>query len=176
MWTCSERRGDVAREPPAGPRAVAALGVADRGPRVDAARRGHALAPIVAGVSLPSGSRTARSERVALPLVALSLVLCRCCVWRAARVGAGLGARADAADRTAIAMGVGLAGHRRAGLLNLGSRWSDSWFHAAVFNEILRAGVPVQFPHFAGGPLPYPWFFHVPWSPAARWCTRTRSS
>ena len=40
-------------------------------------------------------------------------------------------------------------------------RWSDSWFHAAVFHEVQRAGIHATFPHFADMPLPYPWFFHL---------------
>lgn len=40
-------------------------------------------------------------------------------------------------------------------------KWSDSWFHAAVFHEVQRAGIHATFPHFAGMPLPYPWFFHL---------------
>jgi hypothetical protein len=39
--------------------------------------------------------------------------------------------------------------------------WSDAWAHAAIFEEVLRAGIPPQFPHFAGHAMPYAWFFHV---------------
>ena len=40
-------------------------------------------------------------------------------------------------------------------------QWSDGWFHAAVFHDLARSGVPPDFPHFAGQILPYPWFVHV---------------
>lgn len=137
-------------------------GVADRGPAWTLLGAGTLSAPIVAGVSLAVGLAHGSIERVALPLVALSLVALSLPRRGAPHEAAPDWARPDAADRTAIAMGVGLAAIVALGLLNPRlARWSDSWFHAAVFNEILRAGVPVEFPHFAGGPLPYPWFFHV---------------
>lgn len=39
--------------------------------------------------------------------------------------------------------------------------WSDAWFHGAVYSNVVERGVPPDFPHFAGQPLPYPWLFHV---------------
>lgn len=47
--------------------------------------------------------------------------------------------------------------------------WSDAWFHAAVFNEVVVRGVPPGFPHFAGHSLPYPWAFHVWLAGLAHW-------
>lgn len=137
-------------------------GLADRGSAWVALGAGTLSPPIVAGVSLAVGLAHGSIERVALPLVAVSLVALSLPRRGTSRETVPDWARSDAADRTAIAMGIGLAAIVALGLLNPRlARWSDSWFHAAVFNEILRAGVPVEFPHFAGGPLPYPWFFHV---------------
>jgi len=36
----------------------------------------------------------------------------------------------------------------------------DSWFHAAIVQEILHHGVPPEDPYFAGLRLQYMWFFH----------------
>jgi len=61
-----------------------------------------------------------------------------------------------------LALALALAGVVALGFLNPRlAQWSDAWFHAAVFNEVVRAGVPPQYPHFAGEGLPYPWFFHL---------------
>jgi hypothetical protein len=65
-------------------------------------------------------------------------------------------------DLPGLALGVVLAVVVAIGLLHPFVRmWSDSWFHAAMFQEVLRAGVPPEYPHFAGNAVPYPWFFHV---------------
>lgn len=137
-------------------------GLADRGSAWVLLGAGTLSPPLVAGAGLAVGFAHGSIERVALPLVALSLVALSLPRRGGSKEQAPDWARADACDRTVIAMGIGLAAVVALGLLNPRlARWSDSWFHAAVFNEILRAGVPVEFPHFAGGPLPYPWFFHV---------------
>jgi hypothetical protein len=69
---------------------------------------------------------------------------------------------ASSDERAALALGVLLCGIIALGLTNpFVAHWSDSWFHAAVYQEVARAGVPPGFPHFAGEALPYPWFFHV---------------
>jgi hypothetical protein len=37
----------------------------------------------------------------------------------------------------------------------------DSWFHAAVTQKLLRDGLPVTDPYFAGLRLQYMYFYHV---------------
>lgn len=65
-------------------------------------------------------------------------------------------------ERALLAAGALLAGLVALALLHPRlPRWSDSWFHAAVFHEVQRAGIHATFPHFADMPLPYPWFFHL---------------
>ncbi|MFN8587812.1 MAG: hypothetical protein U0704_08395 [Candidatus Eisenbacteria bacterium] len=117
--------------------------------------------PLVGAAALAVGLPHGPIEGVALPLAALSLVVLSLPLPVRGPEPPEWG-KAAPEDRAALGLGVALAAVVALGLLNPRlARWSDSWFHAAVFNEILRAGVPVEFPHFAGGPLPYPWFFHV---------------
>jgi hypothetical protein len=137
-------------------------GFAERGLAWTVLGAGTLSPPLIAAAGLLTGLAHGPIERVAAPLVLLSLVLVSL-----PRRASGGGAppewtRTEPQDRTVLFMGLGLAAVVALGLLNPRlARWSDSWFHAAVFNEIVRAGVPVSFPHFADGPLPYPWFFHV---------------
>jgi hypothetical protein len=71
-------------------------------------------------------------------------------------------ARPAPENAAAVFLGALLAGVVALGLLNPRlAQWSDAWFHAAVFHEVVRVGVPPGFPHFAGQGLPYPWFFHL---------------
>jgi hypothetical protein len=72
-------------------------------------------------------------------------------------------------DRSALLASGGFAALVALGYLSPWVRqWSDAWFHAAVFHEVIRAGVPPEFPHFAGQALPYPWLLHVSLA-GARW-------
>jgi hypothetical protein len=103
------------------------------------------------------------------PVAVAGQVVLALCAALALLPGHRAGARSVAEERSpapedslALAVGVVLAAVVAIGFLHPYVRmWSDSWFHAAMFQEVLRAGVPPEYPHFAGNVVPYPWFFHV---------------
>ena len=113
--------------------------------------------PLLAAAGLFAGLAGIGPERAAWPAVllaaALHLVPVRARETREESPGL---------ERVLVAAGAMLAALVAAAFLNPRlPRWSDSWFHAAVFHEVRRAGIHATFPHFADMPLPYPWFFHL---------------
>ncbi len=127
---------------------------------------GATSAPVMAGaivLAAPSGLSVKALGEVLLGLFALIVA------WPEKRHApeAGEPLEPDHAERSREQTRVLLLGAALALLVAIGDGnprirvWSDSWFHAAIFQEVGRAGIPPEFPHFAGNPLPYPWFFHV---------------
>jgi hypothetical protein len=113
--------------------------------------------PLLSAVGFLAGLAGASPEALTWPVVALAIAL----LFVPARVD-GPREETTRTERGLLALGVGLAAFVAVALLHPRlPRWSDSWFHAAVFEEVRRAGVHATFPHFADMPLPYPWFFHV---------------
>lgn len=113
--------------------------------------------PLVAGIGLVAGLAGVSPERMSWPIVAAGVV-----VLLVANRKPDDPEESPRFERALLGAGAALAAFVAVALLHPRlPRWSDSWFHAAVFHEVQRAGVHPTFPHFAGMPLPYPWFFHL---------------
>lgn len=113
--------------------------------------------PLLAALGLLAGLAGVAPERVTLPAVALA-VLALFVPGRSREPRE----ESPGIERVLLAAGALLAAIVAVALLHPRLPiWSDSWFHAAVFHEVQRAGIHATFPHFADMPLPYPWFFHL---------------
>lgn len=119
---------------------------------------GGALSPpLLAAAALLAGLAGAAPERVGEVVVGLSVL-----AHLVPRPSREPREESPGIERVLVAAGAALAGLVALALLHPRlPRWSDSWFHAAVFHEVQRAGIHAGFPHFADMPLPYPWFFHL---------------
>jgi hypothetical protein len=126
-----------------------------------------ALSPPLLGAAIGATAWTRWPvDALGLLWLALSAVAL---LWPARRVDPGNeppfvpeSAQAAPADRGVLLLGLVTAAVVAFGLLNPRIRqWSDGWFHAAVLNVVALGGVPPDFPHFAGQPLPYPWLVHA---------------
>ena len=146
--------------------AVLRLVRAPRGPALREFVLAGALSPLLLG--LTAWLVTLTGQPVALAGAAVLGLFLLVVLWpgRAAADRAGEAAPGTAGgegtDFVVVLVGLLAAGLTAVGYLNPWVRnWSDGWAHAAIFEQIVRSGIPPQFPHFAGHPLPYPWFFHV---------------
>jgi hypothetical protein len=113
--------------------------------------------PLVAGIGLVAGLAGVPPEQMSWPIVAAGVL-----VLLVADRKPDQQEESPPFERVLVLAGAALAAFVAVALLHPRlPRWSDSWFHAAVFHEVQRAGIHPTFPHFAGMPLPYPWFFHL---------------
>lgn len=113
--------------------------------------------PLVAGIGLVAGLAGVSPERMSWPIVAAGVM-----VLLVANRKPEEPEESTRFERALLVAGAALAAFVAVALFHPRlPRWSDSWFHAAVFHEVQRAGIHPTFPHFAGMPLPYPWFFHL---------------
>lgn len=113
--------------------------------------------PLVAGIGLVAGLAGVSPGRMSWPIVVAGLI-----VLLLPDRKPDPPEESPPLERSLLVAGAALAAFVAVALLHPRlPRWSDSWFHAAVFHEVQRAGVHPTFPHFAGMPLPYPWFFHL---------------
>jgi hypothetical protein len=121
---------------------------------------GTAISPVVFGVCVLVAMWTGAAVHTAAWTAAGVSLLLFVLAWR------GGTANEDATDRRALA-GLAIVVLIAAVMcfaLPLAKLWwrarSDSWFHAAVTNKLLRDGLPVTDPYFAGLRLQYMYFYH----------------
>lgn len=122
---------------------------------------GTAISPVVFGVCVLVAMWTGAAVHTAAWTAAGVSLLIFVAAWRSGTTPE------DAIDRRALA-GIAIVILIAAVMcfgLPLAKLWwrarSDSWFHAAVTNKLLRDGLPVTDPYFAGLRLQYMYFYHA---------------